>query len=84
MKCPKCNIGDLRVTNTYRASQRAATRSKVCTHCGQRFTETLILSEANRRGEGAFARASQLRDEEGATSASAGGPRGPSHIQDPV
>ncbi len=63
MKCPACGIGELRVTNCYRAHERASTRSKVCNHCGQRFTETLILEEANKRGEGAAAKAARLRHE---------------------
>lgn len=63
MKCPACKTGELRVTNTYSAGDRASTRSKVCLNCGQRYTETLLLEPANRRGEGAAAVASRLRRE---------------------
>ena len=78
MICPECGIGKLKVTNTYRATEQASTRSKVCLHCGQRFTEVLRLTPANKRGEGAAAVARQLQKERADQPESAD-PQAPSH-----
>ena len=86
MICPSCSEGELRVTNTYRATESASTRSKVCLACGERFTEVLCLSPARRRGEGAAAIASALKREaekEGAADPETDDSRSPSHKQEP-
>lgn len=61
MICPSCVIGVLRVTHTYKAGERASTRTKVCPSCEQKYTEVILLQEANGRGQGAAAVAAQIK-----------------------
>jgi transcriptional regulator NrdR family protein len=60
--CPECGVGLLRVTHTYTAIEgKSSTRTKRCTECGQRYTEVLQLEKAEKRGQGAAAVASRIR-----------------------